>query len=93
MARRLAAGAGGRNLGQPLRLVIARAKAGELDGNAIAADGSNGTLFMYGPSADRLFSVVRPTLATAPFLRGAQVLLRYGPPEDGVEERALTLGD
>ena len=76
-----------------LTLVIARAKAGEMDSNAIAADGSTGTLFMYGPSADRLFSVIRPTLETAPFLRGARVLLRYGPPEDGVEERALTLAD
>lgn len=74
-----------------LERVIADAQAGELDGNEIATDGSDGTLFMYGPDADALFAVIRPTLEAAPFMRGARVLLRYGPPSDGVSELTLTL--
>ena len=34
-----------------LERVIADAQVGELDGNEIATDGSDGTLFMYGPDS------------------------------------------
>jgi len=36
------------------------AKARELDGNEVAADGSGGTLYMYGLDANRLFETVKP---------------------------------
>jgi hypothetical protein len=76
---------------EALERVIAEAEVGELDGNEIAEDGSDGTLFMYGPNADALFVAVRPTLEAVPFMTGARVILRYGPPAEGVREETLTL--
>ena len=76
---------------EALERVIADAKAGELDGNEIATDGSDGTLFMYGPNADALFAAIHPTLEAAPFMQGARVVLRYGPADADVPERTLTL--
>ena len=62
------------------------------DGNEVATDGSDGFLYMYGPDADALFGAVRPALEGAPFMRGARVTLRYGPPQDGVREVEVELG-
>jgi hypothetical protein len=36
-------------------------------------------MYMYGPSADALFAVVKPHLLGARFLKGIEVTLRYGP--------------
>jgi hypothetical protein len=80
------------DLEQRLERAIATAKAGEFDGNEIAADGSDGYLYMYGPDADRLFAAVRATLEATDFMRGARVRLRYGPPDDGVRETEIDLG-
>jgi hypothetical protein len=79
-------------LEERLAAVIAAAGVGEFDGNEVAADGSDGTLFMYGPDADALFAVVRPALEATDFMRGARVRLRYGPPEDGVREVEVVPG-
>lgn len=76
---------------ETLERLIADAEVGELDGNEIAVDGSDGTLFMYGPDADALFAAIRPALEAVPFMRGARVVLRYGPPADDVSERTVTL--
>jgi hypothetical protein len=65
---------------------ISDANVGEYDGNQIAVDGSDGTLYMYGPDADRLFEAVKPILEGTSFMKGAKVTRRYGPPEDGVRE-------
>ncbi len=70
---------------------IEEAHAGEYDGNEIAVDGSDGSLYMYGPDADRLFDVVRPILESTDFMQGARALLRYGPPGEGVEEKTVIL--
>jgi len=72
-----------------LERVIAHAGVGELDGNEIATDGSDGTLFMYGPNADALFAAICPTLESIPFMKGARVVLRYGPP--GGSEQTVTI--
>jgi hypothetical protein len=69
-----------------LEAAIAQAGAGELDGNEVATDGSDGYLYMYGPDADALFRSIRPLLEACPFMRGARVRVRYGPPADGVRE-------
>jgi hypothetical protein len=74
-----------------LEAAIAEAQAGEFDGDEIAVDGSDGFLYMYGPDGDRLFQVVEPVLRTAPFMNGAKVKIRYGPPEDGVAEKEITI--
>jgi hypothetical protein len=74
-----------------LATAIESAAVGELDGNEVAVDGSDGRLYMYGPNADRLFDVVRPVLASATCIRNAVATIRYGPPEDGVEEKKIAL--
>ena len=80
------------SLEERLDAAITVAGVGELDGNEVATDGSDGTLYMYGPDADALFAVVRPVLEATDFMRGARVRLRYGPPADGVREVEVVLG-
>ena len=53
------------DLEEKLHQAIETADVGEYDGNAVATDLSDGTLYMYGPSA-------------APFMRGALCTRRYG---------------
>jgi hypothetical protein len=74
-----------------LEAAINAAGVGEFDGNEIAVDGSDGSLYMYGPDAEALFAVVYPILARAACLRSVRVTLRFGPPEDGVPERVEAL--
>jgi hypothetical protein len=52
---------------------------GELDGHEIAIDGSDGTLFLYGPDADALFAAIQPVLKSSPVTQGGNATLRYGP--------------
>lgn len=79
-------------LEEELEQAIAQASSGEFDGNEIAADGADGTLYMYGPDAESLFASVRPVLEACPFMDGAVVRLRYGPPGNGVRETEYILG-
>lgn len=79
-------------LEKELEEAINIAAAGEFDGNEVAADGGDASLYMYGPDADVLFAAVRPVLEACPFMDGAMVRLRYGPPEDGVREMEYFLG-
>jgi len=65
-----------------LECAISAAGVGEYDGNEIAVDGSDGSLYMNGPDADALFQAVEPVLRGCPWLREGSALLRYGPPED-----------
>ena len=74
-----------------LESAIKRSQVGEYDGNEVATDGSDGFLYMYGPSADRLFEVVIPVLKTADFMRGADVVRRYGPPGDKTRKITVTI--
>ncbi len=71
---------------------IDAAGVGEFDGNEVATDGSDGDLYMYGSDADRLFEAVRPILESATCIHQAVATIRYGPPEDGVRERKVTIG-
>lgn len=79
------------NLERRLENAILKARAGEYDGNEVAIDGSEGYLYMYGPDADRLYEVVAPILTVEPFMEGAKVKKRYGPPQDGVREVTITI--
>ena len=76
---------------EELEAAINAAGVGEFDGNEIAVDLSDGSLYMYGPDAEALFAVIRPILARAECLRNTRVILRFGPPEDGVPERTEVL--
>lgn len=74
-----------------LEAAINACEAGEFDGNEVAVDGSDGSLYMYGPDADHLFEVIQPILVTTAAIRNAVATLRYGPPEDGVRERRVKI--
>ena len=71
---------------------IEKAGMGEFDGNEVAADGSDGYLYMYGPDADALLKTVKPILESADFMKGATAKLRYGPPEEGTREVEVAIG-
>lgn len=79
------------NLEDRLEKAIIAARVGEFDGDEVAADGSDGSLYMYGPDADRLFETVKPILQSTHFMRGAKVVVRYGPPKDGTREVIVTI--
>lgn len=76
-------------LERQLEAAIAAAHAGEYDGNEVAVDGSDGTLYMYGPDADRLFAAIKPALEACAFMKGAVAKLRYGPPAADTREREV----
>ena len=65
--------------------------AGEFDGDEMAVDGSHGTLYMYGQSADRLFDAVEPILKTADFMSGAEAIKRYGPANSSARETSTIM--
>ena len=73
-------------------MALETANAGEFDGNEMAADGSDGFLYMYGPDADMLFDVIRPILESSEFMRASKVKLRYGPPNEGSREVDIEIG-
>jgi len=75
-----------------LAQAINSAGIGEFDGNDIATDGSDGYLYMYGQDADQLYQAVHHILESSNFMKGAVAKLRYGPPEDGVEEKQVKIG-
>jgi len=70
---------------------ISEAGVGEYDGNEIATDGSDGTLYMYGPDADQLLQVVEPIVRACSFMKGARVRKRYGSAQSGAKEVVSTI--
>lgn len=74
------------NLERELERIIEEKGVGDYDGHEIAVDYSDGFLYMYGPNVEELFEAVKSTLVSTEFLKGAEVKLRFGPPEDGVKE-------
>ena len=78
-------------LEEELEKAILAAGVGEFDGNEVNVDGSDGYLYMYGPSADSLFAAIKPILEKTPFMRGAKAKLRYGPPQAGSHEKISVL--
>lgn len=81
-----------REMERELEAALAKAGAGEHDGDEMAVDPDDGTLYLYGPDADRLFAAIRPVLDATPFMRGATVRLRYGPPADEAREAVVVIG-
>ena len=79
-------------LEQALEQALEGAGTGELDGNELAADGTEGVLYLYGPDAETLFATIRPTLESVDFMTGATASLRCGPPGEGVKEVEVVLG-
>ena len=79
-------------LEEKLEAAIVTAGAGEYDGNEIAADGSHGSLYMYGSDADRLVEVILPILEAAPFMAGAEVTKRTDRPRTAFVKSSSRLG-
>jgi len=79
------------DLDEKLREAISQADAGEYDGHEIAMDLSDGSLYMYGPDAYKLYSAVEPILVSASFMIGATARLRFGPPKDGIREELIKI--
>jgi len=73
--------------------VLSDLKVGDCDGHEIATDLSDGFLYLYGPNAESLFKAIKPTLESTDFLVGATAKLRFGPPEDGIKEIDIIIGD
>ncbi|WP_230684428.1 hypothetical protein [Burkholderia cepacia] len=65
-----------------LDLAARQAGAGELGETELHRDGNDGYLYLYGPSADRLYAVARPILKSSGWLSGMEVTLRR---ESGAE--------
>ena len=61
---------------------ISESGLGEYDGNELATDGSDGSMYIYGPDADKLFAFVKPRFLAAKILKNIRVTLRYGAVDD-----------
>jgi len=60
-----------------LRIVLYNEGAGELEGHQMALDLLDGFLYLYGDSAEALFKAIRPTLLATPFMKNAEIRLRF----------------
>ena len=67
---------------------------GEVDGNEIAMDDSEGSLFAYGPDAKAMLKAALPLICASPLARGGHVELHSGPADDDVATvETFLLGD
>jgi hypothetical protein len=66
------------SLESKLRILLYDKGIGELDGHEINMDGSDGTLFLYGHNAEELFKTIQPLLLQTPWMKKAEVYLRFG---------------
>jgi hypothetical protein len=64
---------------------------GEVDGNEIAMDDSEGSLYAYGPDAKAMLQAALPVICRSPLAEGGQVYLRYG--EEATAEETFALAD
>jgi hypothetical protein len=78
-------------LSDKLRVLVNGSGLGEYDGHEMAMDNSDGSFYMYGPDAKMLYEVVKSTIEKVPFMVGANVILRLGPPETDVKHVSFTL--
>jgi hypothetical protein len=81
------------NLEDKLETLLSNLNVGDCDGHEIAMDLSDGFLYLYGPNAETLFKAIKPTLESTDFLIGGKAKLRFGPPEEGVREIEIVIGD
>ncbi|HYJ37209.1 MAG TPA: hypothetical protein VEV87_01275 [Chitinophagaceae bacterium] len=61
-----------------LRQVLSENSLGRYDGHEIAMEGTDGSIYMYGPSAEKIFVAIKPILEETDFMRGAIASLRFG---------------
>lgn len=75
-----------------LELAVEKAGVGIHDGHDIAAGLSEGSYFLFGPDADKLYQTIRPILESQDFTKSAKVTLRYGPPDEDAPEKTFVVG-
>ena len=51
---------------------------GRCDGNEIACEGTDGSLYFYGRSAEKIFAAIKPILQETEWMRGAVATLSFG---------------
>jgi hypothetical protein len=75
------------------RLAEAFAEAGEgqCDGHDVTPDLSKATIYLYGPDAEFVFVVAQQVLEYAECVHHGVATLRFGPAEEGVPERTVSL--
>lgn len=78
-------------LSDKLRTLVNQSGLGEYDGHEMNMDNSDGSFYMYGPDAKKLYEVVKKEIEKTPFMEGANIVLRFGPPEAGVREVSFIL--
>jgi len=74
------------DLSSKLDSIVEDSGLGEYDGHEMAVDYSDGSFYIYGPDAVKLYEVIKPVIESTSFMKGANIKLRFGPPEDGVQE-------
>lgn len=70
------------NLGEKLNQIMEDQNLGEYDGHEMELDNRDGSYYLYGPSAEKIFKAVKPCLEEIPFMKGAIAVLRFGRGED-----------
>jgi hypothetical protein len=79
------------DLSDKLRTIVEESNLGEYDGHEMAMDNSDGSFYLYGPDAKKLYEVVKKTIEQTSFMKGANITLRFGPPKPGVKEISFIL--
>jgi len=74
-----------------LRNSISDAAVGVYDGHDVAADGSDGVFYFYGPDAEAIHQVIAPILADSSFMNGATITLWFGPKKWRTPKRVIHL--
>ena len=65
-----------------LTQVIEATGIGEVDGHEMAVDGSEGSLYAYGPDAKAMLAAALPIICRSPLAEGGRAYLRYGAVDD-----------
>ncbi|RYM32111.1 hypothetical protein ERX46_15630 [Brumimicrobium glaciale] len=74
-----------------LEAIILKNKLGFYDGQETACDNSEGSIYMYGSHATKLFEAIRPTLEKTAFMDGAIANLIFGPLKEGVKQTLVKI--
>jgi hypothetical protein len=74
-----------------LGAALSNAAVGVYEGHDVAADGSNGHFYIYGPDAEAIQQVIVPLFADFSFMRGAKITMWFGPRKWRTPKRVIQL--
>ncbi|MES2807138.1 MAG: hypothetical protein V4619_00840 [Bacteroidota bacterium] len=78
-------------LSDKLRALVDESGLGFYDGHEMNIDNSNGSFYLYGLDAKKLYEVVKKTIKETSFMAGANVMLQLGSPKNGVKTVSFNL--